>query len=122
MSRQPQTNDTPAELVRLGCVLLRILIQWATSAAVARIGRRIDLLSQSAYLPEMGYGDTNAIAACLDLKEPGAEQQLRRNCVPSRRPGERNMFRFSDVPGELMAPAAKSATAKQDGRRKGGKP
>lgn len=102
--RQEKSQDNTAELIRLACQLLRILIQWATSKAATRIGRRVNLLSQAAWLPSSGQGDTNAIAACLNLAEISTDQQLTKNKVPHNKPGQSRLFRFSDV--------AKSGTRK----------
>lgn len=96
MNQQPH-EDTPQELVRLGCVLLRILISWATSATVARIGNRIDLLSQSVSLPESGYGDVRAVAARFNVTVPGARKLIDRLNLPSYQPGAAVLYHLADL-------------------------
>lgn len=102
-------TDNTDELVHLGCVLLRILISWATSDTVKRIGRRIDLLSRSAFLPSGGCGDSNAVAALLDLSEARVSIQTAKNAVPRAQPGATNLYQFADVPGKFTAPKRKGA-------------
>lgn len=99
--------------------ILEIILQWMKSPTATRIERRVDLLSRASVLPGGGFGDTNAIAACLDLEESGATAQLNKNNVPRAKPGASNLFRFPDVAGEFTTPVARPS--KPIRHAKGGK-
>lgn len=89
------TDDT-SEVIHLVCVILRIVISWMTSPALANIGRRIELLSKAAFLPG-GYVDTNGIAAAMNMEERGAEGLLHRIGTPYQKPGATRFYRLEDV-------------------------
>src|SRR3954471_18371320 len=103
----PQENteivqaDTPQELIRLGCVLLRILIAVCQHQVTLAIARRLSLLSAAAFIPDSGSGNTAAAAFWLNMSEPGARALMKRRSIPVKKPGDERVYRFSDITGEF---------------------
>lgn len=98
LTREGKTKtDSPGELVRLGCVLLRILIAWATSETAAQLGKRLALISRGAFLPANGQGDTFTIAGLMNISKARLHAQLDKNRIPRTKPGRRHLYRFADV-------------------------
>lgn len=109
-------NDTTAELVRLGCAILRVILIWLTSETAHRIGRRIDNLSRASFVPDSGHGNNAANAFLLGMSESGFKQLAARRNVPKVMPGDECLLRFSDItktfetptdpeqPGEMLRP------------------
>jgi hypothetical protein len=75
-------EDTVNELVRLACILLRLLISWAVSSTAENLGRRLDVWSKAVVVPSEGYGNLSAVQAVLDLTEDGAKDFVKRNNLP----------------------------------------
>jgi hypothetical protein len=112
--RQDNSNknsevDHKSEFYRLACIVLRLVIIAISEACARNWGRRLEMMGQSTFIPEEGYGDTVAIAAAMNLSERGAEEMITRNNTPSVRPGQSRVFAFRDVlqkfePAEITPP------------------
>jgi hypothetical protein len=100
------STESQERFYSLAGTILEVILQWITSPTVARIGKRLDLMSSSVTLPDEGYGDVRAIAAHLNISEAGAFKLVNRvKNLRSFKPGQSILFRYEDI-----AKLAKSET------------
>jgi hypothetical protein len=97
-------SDTTAELVSLGCAILRVVLLWITSEAAHRIGRRIELLATATMIPESGTGNARACAALMDMTEDSFKQFAKRRNMPVAKPGDELLYTFGDIPKTFEPP------------------
>jgi hypothetical protein len=98
--------------LKLSCTVLNLIIMAVTEACARNWGGRLEMMSQSAWLPDRGYGDINAVAAQMNMKVSGARKMVKKlKDIPRNKPG-RIMYRFEDI--VRMAPYADTDEAEGD--------
>jgi len=104
--------DHRTEFYRLGCVVLRLIIIAVTETCARNWGRRLEMISQAAWIPKDGYGNTEAVAALMNMDPRGVREMGTRNGVPILKPGNERIYHFPDLvkkfekpdPGTLKTP------------------
>jgi len=92
-------------LLTLACRFMEVVLLVVTEVAARNIGRRLELLSRAAILPDAStYADTAGVAAYMDMEMRGAQELLKRNNVPSKKPGKEPLFRLSDLTEKFDPP------------------
>lgn len=94
-------QDTSEELIRLGCVLLRIVIALLEHSVTKAIGRRVALLANSTMIPETGWVNARGGAAAMDMTEGSFKNLAFRRSMPTFKPGDELLYRLSDLTKEF---------------------
>lgn len=94
-------QDTSDELIRLGCVLLRIVIALLEHSVTKAIGRRVALLANSTMIPETGWVNARGGAAAMDMTEGSFKNLAFRKNMPTFKPGDELLYRLSDLTKEF---------------------
>lgn len=101
--------DNQARLFRVWADIGEIVLLVLTCAAAKLIGRRLELLAKSTFLPDTGSGNAYALAAAMNMSESGFQQLAARKHIPRTKPGDELLFRFGDVTKSWQSPAESPA-------------
>lgn len=96
MTSDDKAVNTPEELIRLQCECFRKLNAILSDDTAQNIGRRLELLSQSAMLPQSGFGDVRCLAALLNLDVRSIQRQLERAKPQGRGYGRSVLYSLAD--------------------------
>lgn len=91
------TENTIQDAIDLACDLGRKLNSMIDDVTAANIGRRIKTLSRATFIPDSGSGNIAACAFLTGMSEGGFYQSAHRRGIPSTKPGDELIYRFSDV-------------------------
>lgn len=118
--------DAQTAYYRVWTAIGEVILYCLTCATARVIGRRIDMLSKAAFIPDSGSGNDAACAFLMGMTDRGFYQLAHRRHVPRTKPGEEFIYRFSDVPkqwddpqtSETLRPGCASESESVPARRK----
>jgi hypothetical protein len=73
---QEAPRDTPEELLRLQCEYYRRMNALVSQTSADNFGRRLELISEGAYMPASGHGDAATMAGLLNLDMRSVYRQI----------------------------------------------
>lgn len=86
-----------SEFYRLGCTFLERALNIVTEETAKNIGKRLELASRGTWIPTSGHGDTNMLAAILNMMPSGVKDFAVRNQMPVAKPGAERIYDFRDI-------------------------
>jgi hypothetical protein len=96
----PPEVNSPEELIRLQCAYYRRMNALVSQASAENFGRRLELISEGAYMPASGHGDAAMLAGLMNLDMRSVYRQIENSQQQTLGFGVRMFYSFASY---LMA-------------------
>ncbi len=116
-SDQDSKGDNQARFYTAWASVGEIILFLLTCATAKLIGKRLETLSQAAFIPATGHGNMMAVASLMAMSPSGVKDMLNRNGIPFSKPGDERIINFPDLVKSFADPKGANMTTHANNTR-----